>query len=296
MSESELLARAQSGDRAALEALLTLHQAKLYRFSLKMCRDEQDARDVVQETLVAMARGVRDFRGQSSLATWLFTIARSFCSKQRRTSKYAPTEMLSVDSASSHDRAIAGAVLDPSDTPDEALVHRRIEQALESAIRALDPMYREVLILRDVEGLSAQEVSQIVQLSVGAVKSRLHRARLAVRERIAPLLDIEPSTSSQPAAVLAPNFSKQLQQLNGGCPDVLLLFSQHLEGEISAEVCTQMQGHLQECERCSASCASLRETLRLCKPSEGDQSVAPNVQASVRQAIAQLSQQDPALR
>jgi RNA polymerase sigma-70 factor (ECF subfamily) len=74
--DQQLLERARAGDRAALETLLERHQPQVYRFGLKMCRDPEDAKDVLQDTLLAMARGVRDFRGASSISTWLYTVAR----------------------------------------------------------------------------------------------------------------------------------------------------------------------------------------------------------------------------
>src|SRR5215470_15526196 len=89
LADDELLAAARAGDAAALEELLERHQAQVYRFGMKMCRDPEDAKDVLQDTLLAMARNVRDFRGASSLSTWLYTIARSFCIKKRRRSKLA---------------------------------------------------------------------------------------------------------------------------------------------------------------------------------------------------------------
>src|SRR5919198_1216252 len=89
-SDEDLLANARAGDRAALERLLELHQRRVFRFGLKMCGGEDDAKDVLQETLLAAARGIHDFRGASSISTWLYTIARSFCIKRYRTSKFAP--------------------------------------------------------------------------------------------------------------------------------------------------------------------------------------------------------------
>src|SRR5512138_2638711 len=186
-SEQELLAAAQRGDRDAIGKLLERHQARVYRFGMRMCRVEEDAKDIVQETLLAAARTLPEFRGASSLSTWLYTIARSFCIKQRRRSKFAPEAVESLDTG-----APARAVVelpDPGRGPDEVLHGRRVEATLEEAIGALEPMYREVLVLRDVEGLSAAEVAEVLGLSVDAVKSRLHRARVAVRERIAPILD-----------------------------------------------------------------------------------------------------------
>jgi RNA polymerase sigma-70 factor (ECF subfamily) len=182
--DQQLLERARRGEPGALEQLLERHQSQVYRFGMKMCRDPEDAKDVLQETLLTVARGVRDFRGGSSVSTWLFTIARSFCVKKRRKSRFAPRE-----TASSLD-GDAERVADPGKTADEALASKQVERALAGAITSLEPMYREVLLLRDVEGLTASEVSRVTGASVQAVKSRLHRARLAVRAQIAPALGI----------------------------------------------------------------------------------------------------------
>ena len=117
-SSVELLERARSGDEAALEALLERHQAQIYRFGMRMCRDPEDAKDVLQETLLAMARGIRDFRAASSVSTWLYTIARSFCVKKRRKSKFAPDAERSFESdvaAEGHD------LVDPSARADDVL-------------------------------------------------------------------------------------------------------------------------------------------------------------------------------
>ncbi|MEO6601625.1 MAG: sigma-70 family RNA polymerase sigma factor, partial [Polyangiaceae bacterium] len=112
-----------------------------------MCRDQEDAKDVLQDTLLSVARNVRDFRGSSSISTWLYSVSRSFCVKKRRKSKFAPKEVpSSLDST-------AEQVVDSGKTADEAIASKQIERALEEAIGALEPMYREVLLLRDVEGL-----------------------------------------------------------------------------------------------------------------------------------------------
>jgi RNA polymerase sigma-70 factor (ECF subfamily) len=87
-TDGALLERARAGERHALEALLERYQAKVYRFGMKLCRDPEDAKDVLQETLLALARGVKELRGASSLSTWLYAVARSFCLKKRRRSKF----------------------------------------------------------------------------------------------------------------------------------------------------------------------------------------------------------------
>jgi RNA polymerase sigma-70 factor (ECF subfamily) len=265
-ADRDLLAEARAGNADALEKLLERHKAQVYRFGLKMCRDPEDAKDVLQETLLAMARGVRDFRGASSISTWLYTIARSHCMKKRRKSKFAPEAERSLDTEVAPE---ARRLADPARAPDEELAGRQVEHALERAIAALEPMYREVLVLRDIEGLSAPEVAEVLGVGVQAVKSRLHRARLAVRAEVAPVLGIPGDSSAAP----------------GTCPDVLTLFSRHLEDEISAQVCAEMERHLEACARCRGACDSFKHTLAICRTAGPAVDVPASVQASVKIAL-----------
>ena len=131
VTDHDLLEAARGGDPQALEQLLERYQSRVYRFGLKMCRDSEDARDVVQDTLLAAARSLRDFRGASSLSTWLYTITRSFCIKKRRRSKFAPEAEVSLDSEAGPE-ALAAA--DPRRGPDELAASREIEQALELSL------------------------------------------------------------------------------------------------------------------------------------------------------------------
>lgn len=258
--ERALLEAAQRGDDDALTELINRYSPSIYRFGMKMCRHEQDAQEIVQDTLLAAARNLRDFRGQSSLSTWLYTIARSYCIKRRRRNVGEP----SVHEPLHELRAEGVPELVDARAPDEQAAARELEAALERAIDELEPMYREVLILRDVEGLTAPEVGKVLELSVEAVKSRLHRARAQVRERIAPLLAPEPEAPG-PA----------------GCPDVVELLSRHLEDDVSPEVCREMELHVAGCPRCGARCDSLRRALSLCQASP-----APVVSREIRELVA----------
>jgi RNA polymerase sigma-70 factor (ECF subfamily) len=271
-SDLALLDAARAGDRDALELLLERHQAQVYRFGMKMCRDPEDAQDVLQETLLALARGVRDFRGASSISTWLYSVARSFCIKKRRRSKFAPNES-SLDDRKANDAELPA---EPSRGPEDAMAGKEVEQALEAAIRSLEPMYREVLLLRDLEGLSAAEVAEVLGIGVQAVKSRLHRARVMVRERVAPALGVSNDT--------APNST---------CPDVLTMFSQHVEDEISADVCIAMEKHLESCPRCRNACDSLKRTLALCRTAGPRAEVPVSVQQAVKRALKDFLREAP---
>ena len=273
MDDHALLEAARSGDRAALEAFIERHQSRVLRFGLKMCRDTEDARDVAQETLLAAARGITRFREASSPSTWLYTIARSFCIKKRRRSKFAPAAVVPIDGEG---REAVLEVPDPRHGPEQELDDRRLATALDAAIADLDPKYREILVLRDVEGLAASEVAEVTGLGVEAVKSRLHRARLQVRERLAPLLGRIPAPPS-------------------GCPDVLRLFSRHLENEIDPATCAKMEHHLSTCPRCQATCDSLKRVLSLCRGSAVPE-VPSDLQESIRSGIRSFLAHPPSLR
>ena len=264
-SDEDLLAAARGGDTPSLEALIARYQPRVLRFGSKMCGDPEDAQDVVQETLLAMARSLREFRGESSVSTWLYTIARSFCIKKRRRSKFAPDHPISIDSPEGEHLQ---GLPDSGPSPERAAFGREIGAALDASLASLDPGQREVLLLRDVEGLSAPEVGEVLGLSVDAVKSRLHRARLAVRRRVAPLLGI-PVEVPTPAS---------------GCPDVLTLFSRHLEGEIDRDTCAEMEAHLEKCGGCRGACESLRRTIAMCRAIP-ERRVPAAVSDSVRAAI-----------
>jgi RNA polymerase sigma-70 factor, ECF subfamily len=270
LERETLLDAARQGDGDALEALLKDVQPRIYRFSLKMCGRTEDAQDVLQDTLFAAARTVRGFRGASSVSTWLYTIARSFCLKKRRRSVFTPA-VVSLEA----DPAAARTAAAPGPDPERTLADRELASALEAAIAALEPASREVLLLRDVEGLPADEVAAITGRSVSAVKSRLHRARLAVREQLAPMM--------------AP-FALSVPVRGHGCPDVLNLLSRHLEGEIAAETCAEMERHVAACSRCRAACESLRETLKLCRSSPPPDVPEP-VKESIREGIRALLEQ-----
>jgi RNA polymerase sigma-70 factor, ECF subfamily len=258
--EQRLVQAAQRGDTAALESLLAGQQSRVFRFALKMCRLREDAEEVLQDTLLAAVRTLGQYRGDAALSTWLYTIARSFCIKRRRRTKFAPAALISLDG---EEARAAREAPDPRRAPDEALAERQVTAALGRAMDALAPAYREVLVLRDVEGLPAAEVADVMGLSVEAVKSRLHRARTSVRRAMAPLLGGRVG-SHRP----------------GGCPDIAALFSRHLEGDISPTVCARMERHLAGCQRCQGICASLRETLKMCSAVP-----APRVPASVKRAV-----------
>ena len=180
--------------RPALETLLERHQAQVYRFGMKMCRDPggREGRPP--------GHAARDGPWRTRLSRRVVDLDVALHDRAELLHQEAAARASSHPGASARStrtrRPRRARLADPATGPDEALAGKQVEQALEQAIAALEPMYREVLLLRDVEGLTAPEVAEVLGVSVQAVKSRLHRARLSVRAHVAPLLGVP----AEPAA------------------------------------------------------------------------------------------------
>ena len=266
--DQRLLQAARGGDREALATLLEKHQQRVFGFGMKMCGDPEDAKDVAQDTLLAAVRSLRDFRGDASISTWLYTVARSFCIKKRRRTKGAPARHEPLD------RAVAEKAFEPEPGPEQLLLGREAREIVTAALDDMAAEEREIVLLRDIEGLSAPEVAKVTGLSVSAVKSRLHRARLSLRERLRPVVG-EPSEPATPT-----------------CPDVLTLLSKKLEEEVSPELCAEMERHVDGCPHCKGLCDSLKRTLAVCS-SLPTPSVPPHVQESLRLAVREALKEGP---
>jgi RNA polymerase sigma-70 factor, ECF subfamily len=168
-----LLSAAQQGDRAALEALLAQHRKTVFRYGLRYCGSTEDTEDAVQETLWAAAKAIGSFRRAAAVTTWLFTIVRNKCHRLL---------------FHKHDEADLADVLphvpQPGRTPEDDAATRQIQHILAEALARLEPNHREVILLRDVEGLTAPEAAEKLGLTVQALKSRLHRAREQLRAEV----------------------------------------------------------------------------------------------------------------
>jgi RNA polymerase sigma-70 factor, ECF subfamily len=170
------LTAAQNGDFAALDRLITVHRQGVYRYGLHVCRTTEDAEDAVQETLWAATRAIRTFRGTaSSIASWLFTIVRRECLRRLEGHRKV-ARPLHVD-----DQDVLAEVIDAED----ALALRQRVELLAAALGDLEPLHREVVLLRDIQELSAPEAAARLGISIDALKSRLHRARLNLRDHVA---------------------------------------------------------------------------------------------------------------
>lgn len=184
-ADTTLVEAARRGEADALATLVDRYGPRIHNFAWRMCHSADDAKDILQETLLAAMRGLKDFRGEAKLSTWLFRIAANACRKMHRRGKFEPARHLTLEEFLPTEQDINAALGDPPETPETALRRTDLRQALEVAIAALPTPYRAVLILRDVEGLSTEEAAEALGVTSITVRVRLHRARLFVRQRLA---------------------------------------------------------------------------------------------------------------
>ncbi len=182
--EHAFVAALRRGAPDALGELVDRYGARLYTFAARMCHNDEDAKDILQDTFLAALCSVGDFRGEAKLSTWLFRIAVNACRKMHRRGKFEPAHHLGLDDVEPWDEEQAFLAC-AAETPEAALLRVDSREALQAAIAALPPSYRAVIILRDVEGLSTEEAADALGVTAAAVKVRLHRARLAVRGLLA---------------------------------------------------------------------------------------------------------------
>ena len=161
------------------------HVDLVYRYAHRLCGETESAKDLVQETFLNAYRGLKDFRGDARVSTWLYTIASRACMRMRRKRKGAPERELSLEEfVPTSDSELRLQIPIDGLTPEQALEKKELREALDQAINKLPRKYRMALVLRDMEGLSAGETGAIMGLTERAVKSRLHRARLFVRREL----------------------------------------------------------------------------------------------------------------
>ena len=157
----------------------------IYRYAYRPCGEAELAKDLVQETFLNAYQGLKDFRGEARVSTWLYTIASRSSIRMRRKRKGEPEYELSLEEfVPTSEGEFRLQIPMEGLSPEEALQNKELRHALDQAIEKLPQKYRMALVLRDMEGLSAKEVGTIMGLNERAVKSRLHRARLFVRREL----------------------------------------------------------------------------------------------------------------
>jgi RNA polymerase sigma-70 factor (ECF subfamily) len=182
--------RAQQGDGSAFAELVTRHQRQLYRLALRMTQSEADAQEVLQEAFLNAWEKLPGFRGEAMFSSWLYRIAANAALMRLRRKRRAPDalgdeplELLGPKFTSDGQHANPSQS-DWSQRADEALMSRQLGERINISVSKLPEEYRTVFLLKDVDGLSNEQIADALDLTVPAVKSRLHRARLALREQL----------------------------------------------------------------------------------------------------------------
>jgi RNA polymerase sigma-70 factor (ECF subfamily) len=190
LSDDELVERARARDVSAFEALVDRHEEKIYRLAMRFVRNETDAREILQETFLSAWRNLDSFQGKAQFASWLYRVAVNAALMQLRSQRRHP--QVAVDDLTPEALGEAARVAGPglgagddwSKRPDEQFQSDELRRQIQSAVNALPESQRAVFLLRDVDGLSTEETGELLGLTVPTVKTRLHRARLALREAI----------------------------------------------------------------------------------------------------------------
>lgn len=184
-TDSELVDSAKRGSRDAFDEIVCRHRDRLYRLAFRLTSDASDAEEVVQETFLHAYRGIRGFEGAAGVGTWLYRIAVNEALMRKRAMRRRPLQLVADLAAPP---APSSTDCEPATPADELLDQKNVATRVRSALAALEDDQRTALVLRDLEGLSAQEVSSLLGVTAEVVRQRAHRARRALREALRDLL------------------------------------------------------------------------------------------------------------
>lgn len=182
MSEQELIKRCKSGDSRAFETLIEAYEKKILNYCFRMLGNSADAEDAAQEAFIKMFRFIGSFTEQSSFSTWMYKIASNVCLDWLRKNKRKNNETISLYQDGDEGEEFALPLEDDSPSPYHKLQQNEAQRALCRALEALGEEQKKVIILRDIQGLSYEEIAQVTGMASGTVKSRINRARLALKK------------------------------------------------------------------------------------------------------------------
>jgi RNA polymerase sigma-70 factor, ECF subfamily len=188
LAERELVARILTGDTDLFHELIRPCERMVYLTVLSMMKDEAEAEDVTQEAMFKAFRSLASFHSESKFSTWLIAIAMNEGRRRLRNANRAPLEALDEQSPSQSEDFTPAVLTDWREVPLEVLERKEVRQALVDAVGALPMIYRQVFVLRDIEELDVRETAEALDVSANVVKVRLHRARMLLQKRLAPLL------------------------------------------------------------------------------------------------------------
>ena len=189
--EAAIVAELKAGSEAAYAWLIGEFQQPVYGLVYRMVNDPADAADTTQDVFLKVFRGMKQFHGQSSLKTWIYRIALHEAANRRRwwfRHKAYETSIEPAEAEGAAAEAMQTALTDPADSPFESMAHREVQSRVEEALRQVPEPYRTTLILRDLEEMRYEEIAEVLEISLGTVKSRLTRGRQALKQQLEPYM------------------------------------------------------------------------------------------------------------
>ena len=189
-TEHELVERAQKGDRKAQSEIVYKNERLVYNTALRILANEEEAECVLQETFLKVFQALQDFKGQSSLSTWIYRIATNFALMRIRERKKGSDNLDNIDYKISR-TTLANFNRSIGNNPLRAIMNNELRHAMDREIAELPDKFRSVFVLKDIDGYSLKEISDMLDMSLPAVKTNLHRARLFLRNRLAEFVESE---------------------------------------------------------------------------------------------------------
>lgn len=260
----QAVALLQRGDDQALEQALALLQSTVFSFSMRVCGQREDAEDTMQEVLVKSVPYLPKFDSPKALLVWLYKVAKNRCLMNRRRSKFAPRQELSLEELMPDRQELERLGADVGVIPEMFAIRSEEAGHLREAIQRLPPQYRIVLVLRDMEELTDEEVAEITGLRAGTVRVRLHRARLFVRKELMKTWKSRPRKSTEVAAL--PPVATQ-HPSPARCKAIFAELSDYLDEQLDDSLCEELEKHLHGCAPCEVFLASLEATIEGCRNS-----------------------------
>jgi len=254
----QAVALLEKKDARAMEQALELLQGTVFSFSMKVCGQREDAEDTMQEVLVKALPYLPKFESPRALLVWLYKVAKNRCLMSRRKSKFAPKQALSLDELMPDRQELAHLAREGPVNPESLAIRSQQARRLREVIQELPSPYRIILVLRDMEGLTDEEVGDITGLKPGNVRVRLHRARLFVRQKLARS---NKNAAGRKAPLPLHPASAKSEKRPASCKALFAQLSNYLDEELDDSLCEKLEKHFAGCEPCKAFLASLEATI-----------------------------------
>ena len=272
----------QDGNDASVEQALELLQNTVFSFSMRVCGHRQDAEDTMQEVLLKSIPHLPKFNSPKAVVVWLYKVAKNRCLMNRRKSKFAPAHELSLEELMPDRKELEQLTADGRVNPESFAIRTEQASRLREAVQKLPPQYRIVLVLRDMEGLTDDEVAEITGVRAGTVRVRLHRARLFVRKEL--MRTWMTGTSKK----LLTHRHRPQERRPARCKAMFAELSDYLDEQLDDSLCDELEQHMVGCAPCQAFVATLEATIEQCRKAGRD--CPPPKAARLREELMQKYQ------